>query len=263
LNNEKEVIFISSYLQWKKPLNQTSWNFVKIEKASSITGTYSEIASVAIATSYYFDIYGLSTDYYKIRFFDSVNNVYSNYSDAMLGETDPQLTGQTNNDILKRTLTGVNILGTLGATGPDSTGNFTLFGMTIHQNVAESIVRQCYNYTTELVGEPKMISALATDIRQLSGFITSYSALRILGVLSGVAITTHFNYSSGGLNIQKPVVGQMRAMLDLYAWECRRWQKLLLTRSHVGTQTDLDLSVINETSADSGITYVSYDFPNI
>lgn len=254
---------MANSLTWEKPLSNAPWTDVKIERSTSQSGSYVEIASVAIATSNYYDVDGTTTDWYKIRFYSSTELAYSVYSDPLQGVSETVLTGQSENDILSRTITGVSVLGSLGALGPDSSGNYELFGMAIHQNVAESLVRQVYNYTTELVGEPKMISTLAADIRQLSGFITSYSALRILGVLSGVAITTHYNYSSGGLNIQKPVVGQMKAMLDLYGWETRRWQKLLLTRSHVGTQTDLDLSVINETSADSGITYVSYDYPNL
>jgi len=255
---------MSSYLQWQKPLTQTSWDFVKIEKASSISGSYSEIASVAISISYYFDPYGLTTDYYKIRFFDSTNNVYSDYSDAMPGTPDSTITGQAENDIFKRTLTGINILGTLGASGPDSNGNFTLFGMLIHQNVAESIVRQCYNYTTELVGESTMVLTDNSTVRKVEGFVSNYSALRILGILNGVVITTHFNYTSGGLNIQKPAVSQMKALMDVYSWECRRWQKLLLTRGIVSKQTDLNMSIINEQEpTGSGITVITFDSVNL
>ncbi len=257
---------MGNHLTWEKPLPDATWTHVRIERSTTENGSYTEITTgsgQAIADSTYFDVNGTSTSWYKIRFYDSANGVYSDYSAALQGEVDTVLTGQSTNDIFKRTVTAVDVLGTLGASGPSSTGDYTVFGMAINQAVAEAIVRQCYNYTTELVGESRMVSSLGTDVRPINGFISSYSALRILGILAGVSITTHYNYTSGGLNIQKPAVSQIKAMLDLYSWETRRWSKILLTRAHVETQTDLDMSVINETSNKSGVTYISYDYPNL
>ena len=257
---------MGNHITWEKPLPDATWTHVRIERSTSEAGSYTEITTgsgQAIADSTYFDVTGTSSHWYKIRFYDSVNGVYSDYSAALQGEADTVLTGQTTNDIFKRTVSAVDVLGTLGASGPDSSGNYSIFGMSINQAVAEAIVRQCYNYTTELVGEARMVSSVSTDIRPINNFISSYSSLRILGILAGVSITTHYNYTSGGLNIQKPAVSQIKAMLDLYSWETRRWSRILLTRSHVETQTDLDMDIINETETDSGITYISYDYPNL
>jgi len=255
---------MGNHLTWDKPLPDATWTHVRIERSSTENGTYTEIASQAISDSTYFDVNGLSTSWYRIRFYDSSAAVFSDYSDALQGEEDTPITGQTENDILKRTITAVNILGTLGASGPDTSGNYSLFGMSIHQNVAEAIVRQCYDYTTELIGEDAIVETDRNTIRKVSGFVSNYSALRILGILAGVSITTHYNYTSGGLNIQKPAVSQIKAMLDIYSWETRRWSKLLLRRSVVSTPSDVTLSIINEEEpAGSGITYVSYDSPNL
>jgi hypothetical protein len=255
---------MSSSITWTKPLSNETWTHTKIERSATQTGTYAEIGSVLIAISNYFDIDGTSTSWYKIRFYDSAALIYSEYSDAIQGVSTATLTGQATNDILLRTITGVNILGALGAIGPDSNGNYTLFGMSLHQNTAEMIVSQCYDYTTELIGEDAITDTTPSIIRRVRGFVSNYSALRILAILAGVSITKHFNYTSGGLNVQKPAVSQMRAMLEHYAWETRRWQKLLLTRAVVETQDDLNLYIINEEAPiGSGITFISYDFGGI
>jgi hypothetical protein len=219
---------------------------------------------VLIAISNFFDINGSATDYYKIRFYDSVALTYSEYSDPLLGVSDINLTGQATNDILSRTITGINILNTLGAIGPDSSGLYLLFGMKVHQNTAEAITRQCYDYCTDLIGESAMVMTDSSSIRKINGFVSNYAALRILAILAGVSITTHFNYTSGGLNIQKPAVSQIAALLAHYSWETRRRQKILLTRGIVGIQVDLQMDMLNEASPiGSGIQKITFDFPSI
>lgn len=247
---------MANSITWEKPLLTSSWTHTKIERSTSQAGIYVEIGSVAIATSTYFDINGTSSSWYRIRFYDSSQLIYSDYSTPLQGTTDT--------NVFKYNITAVTVLGTLGANGPDSNNDYTLFGMKINQNVAQSIVEQCYNYTTELIGESAIIQTDNSTVRKVTGFVTNYSALRILGILAGVSITTHFNYSAGGLNIQKPAVGQIRAMLDMYSWETRRWSKLLLTRSRVSTQTDMDMSIINEQEPEgSGIAIITYDAKNL
>jgi hypothetical protein len=215
---------------------------------------------VAIATSYYFDVDGTSTDYYKIRFFDGSN--YSGYSDPFLGTADA--------DMFVRTVNAVTLLGTLGAVGPDSSNNFIVFGMKINQNVAEALIDEAYEYTTELIGETAIAATDSNTVRRVKGFVSRYSALKILGVLNGVAITTHFNYSSGGLNVQKPLIGQMASLMNFYKLETRKWQKILLSRAIVTTgasvsagSSDLQLSIMSEYDEDSGISVVSYDAENL
>ncbi len=254
---------MGNYIQWQVPLTQTSWNFVKIEKAASIAGIYNEIASIAITTSHYFDPFGFSTDYYKIRFYDSVNNVYSDYSTP--------LAGTVNTDVFSNTVKAITVLGTLGAEGPDTNNDYRIYGMKINQNVAEAIVEQVYDYTSEMVGDSRMVSTNIADTRPIKGFIINYSALKILGVLNGIGITKHFNYTSGGLNIQKPFVGQMAAMMEFYKGEARRWQKTLLTRAVITTGAsispgsgDLQFAIINEAAPEgSGIAIVSFDAKNL
>ncbi len=255
---------MSTAITWTKPLSNETWSHTIIERCATETGTYVEIGSVLIATSNYFDINGTSSSWYKIRFYDSVNLVYSEYSTALQGVSESVITGQSTNDILNRTITSVNILGAMGALGPDSSGNYTLFEMAVSQNTAEAIVQQCYDYCTELIGEAAMISTDSSQIRRIKGFVSNYAALRILGILNGVGIYTHFNYTSLSVNIQKPLVSQMAAMITQYTIETNKWRKLLLTRGLVGKQTDLELDIINETPfTGSGITKISFDFPGI
>jgi hypothetical protein len=143
--------------------------------------------------------------------------------------------------------------------------------MKINQNVAEALVDEAYEYTTELIGETGIAATDSNTVRKVKGFVSRYSALKILGVLNGVAITTHFNYSSGGLNIQKPVIGQMVALMEFYKIETRKWQKLLLSRAIVTTgavvsagSSDLSLAIPNEQSPEgSGISVIGYDQPNL
>lgn len=252
---------MGNHITWEKPLPDATWTDVRIERSSTQLGVYTQIASQAISDSTYFDVNGLTTDWYKIRFFDSVNSVASGYSESLQGTTELVITGQATNDILKRTITGVNILGSLGASGPDTDGNYNLFGMKIHQNVAEATVRQCYNYCTELIGESRMVLTDNNSVRQIEGYITSYAALRILGILAGVSITTHYNYTLGGFNVQKPAVSQIAAMMDLYRDETKRWSKVLLTRGIATTgPTNLSLAIINEQAPQgSGIMIVTFD----
>jgi len=161
-------------------------------------------------------------------------------------------------DVIDKTVTAVTILGTLGAIGPDACGNYDIFGMSISQQVAEKAVEQAYNYVEELLGTTKM-----SDIRYLyriEGFVSDFSALRILAILVGISIPTHFNFTAGGLNIQKPIVGQMRQLIESYTYSCKRWQKLLLSRGIVNKQTDLTFYPTNEyPPALSGNVYITYD----
>jgi hypothetical protein len=247
---------------WEKPRLEESWNYTKIESSASQSGTYAQIGSVAITVSSFFDINGSGTTWYRIRFHDSVNAVYSDYSTPILGTVDT--------DQFTRTVSAIQILGTLNAVGPDSSNNFIVFGMKINQNVAEALVDEAYEYTTELIGETAIASTDSNTVRKVKGFVSRYSALKILGVLNGVGITTHFNYSSGGLNVQKPLIGQMSALMDFYKLETRKWQKLLLSRAIVTSgssvsagSSDLRLAILNEESPESGVSVISYDAKNL
>jgi len=250
---------MSSYIQWQKPMIAESWTHTQVWRSATIDGVYTQIGSnVAIATSYYFDIDGTSTHYYKIRFFDSSASVYSSYSDPIVGTAD-----NINNDLFTRTVNAITLLGTLGAVGPDSSANYTLYGMTINQNVAEELISQAYDYCAELVGDDRMASVATADTRPINGFLKTYSALLILNVLNGQAINMAFNYNVNGYSIQKPVVAQLKETIATTKLNLRKWQKILLTRYAVGENPGMDMTIINETEEDSGIEYVTVDAPSL
>lgn len=58
-----------------------------IYRAATETGTYTELASQNISDNVYFDKTGTTSDWYKVRFKDSVNNVWSDFSESMQGGT--------------------------------------------------------------------------------------------------------------------------------------------------------------------------------
>lgn len=71
------------------PLTLIRWNQIKIYKATSLTGTYSILTTVGIdvdqTTTNYDDTTGLSTDYYKISYYNSQTTVESSLSDPIPG----------------------------------------------------------------------------------------------------------------------------------------------------------------------------------
>lgn len=75
-------------LRWKTPdTDQVSYDNVSIERSTSETGTYTEIATQAITDNTYFDIDGSSSNWYKIRFYEDASSTYSDYSGPIQGGT--------------------------------------------------------------------------------------------------------------------------------------------------------------------------------
>ena len=72
-------------LIWTTPDSESTYDYVYIYRATSETGTYTNIANQAISDDTYFDMNGTSSSWYKIRFYDSSNVIWSDYSDAMQG----------------------------------------------------------------------------------------------------------------------------------------------------------------------------------
>ena len=147
-----------------------------------------------------------------------------------------------------------------------TTSNYTVYGMPLSITSLGLQVEVAYDYVYELLGSSAV--ADADNYNKIKLFMTDYATLRVLGTLEGQVITKHFNYSAGGLNIQKPAVGQMAAMVEHYKASVKKWQKLLLTRAIVdrgtyATQSDIDLEIPNESDDDSGIKTVYYDAPNL
>ena len=73
-------------IRWSIPSDpDVTFDTALIERAGTQTGTYAQIASQAIGDNTYFDKDGTTAYWYKIRFFDSVNTKYSDYTDAIQG----------------------------------------------------------------------------------------------------------------------------------------------------------------------------------
>ena len=71
-------------IRWSEP-KDSGWTFSRIYRASSKTGTYSLLASVAIGTYSYTDSDGSSSYWYKVSFWDGVNE--SSLSEPVQGDT--------------------------------------------------------------------------------------------------------------------------------------------------------------------------------
>lgn len=163
-----------------------------------------------------------------------------------------------------RAETTAMVLGNLGNPAfSTTTSNYTVYGMQLHITSLATQIETAFDYVQELIGVTAMTEA--GNYNKIKLFMSDYATLRILGTLQGTAITTHFNYTSGGLNIQKPLVGQMAAMVEHYKGEVSKWRKLLLTRSVVTTgPINLELSIPNEEEpAGSGIAIITYDSQNM
>ena len=71
-------------IRWSEP-QDSNWTFSRVYRASSKNGTYSLQASIAIGTYSYEDPTGSSASWYKVSFFDGVNE--SSLSDPVRGGT--------------------------------------------------------------------------------------------------------------------------------------------------------------------------------
>ncbi len=144
-----------------------------------------------------------------------------------------------------------------------TTSNYTVYQMQLHITSLSTQIEVAYDYVLELIGAGAMIEP--TNFNKIKLFMADYATLRVLGTLQGTAIATHFNYTSGGLNIQKPLVSQMTAMVEHYKGEVAKWRKLLLTRGITTTgPINLELSIPNEQEPEgSGVAIITYDSVNM
>jgi len=147
-----------------------------------------------------------------------------------------------------------------------TTREYNIYGMKISSTSISMQIETAWDYVEELLGTAAMIEP--TNYNKIKLFVADYATLRVLGTLQGTAITTHFNYSSSGLNVQKPLIGSMSAMVEHYTKQCSLWRKMLLTRSHVSTGTyavpaDLELSIPNRKDEDSDIKIISFDSTSV
>ena len=147
-----------------------------------------------------------------------------------------------------------------------TTREYNIYGMKISSTSISMQIEIAFDYCSELLGAAALIEP--TNYNKIKLFMSDYATLRVLGTLQGTAITTHFNYSSSSLNVQKPLIGSMSAMVEHYTKQCSLWRKMLLTRAHVNTGTyavpaDLELSIPNRKDEDSDIKIISFDSTSV
>lgn len=74
-------------IKWRSIDSEATYNYTKIYRATSETGSYGLIATQIIADQSYFDKEGTTDSWYKVAFYDSVNILLSTLSDAIQGGT--------------------------------------------------------------------------------------------------------------------------------------------------------------------------------
>jgi len=75
-------------LRWTIPSEaDVTYDKTYIYRADSKTGTYTQIAVQDISDNVYFDKEGTTSHWYKIRYYDSQNDVWSSYSEPLQGGT--------------------------------------------------------------------------------------------------------------------------------------------------------------------------------
>jgi hypothetical protein len=72
-------------IKWLVPANNCSFDYVYIYRSNNQFGTYTNIANQSIDDNSYCDLNGALNNWYKIRFYDSVNLAWDDYSQAMQG----------------------------------------------------------------------------------------------------------------------------------------------------------------------------------
>jgi len=68
-----------NYISWDIPNTETSFNYALIDRSLEQSANYSGLVSQVISNNTYFDMTGAS-HWYRLRFQDATNNVYSDYT---------------------------------------------------------------------------------------------------------------------------------------------------------------------------------------
>ena len=74
---------MGNLVKWPLDVKEASWDEVKIERSTSESGVYSEIASQSASDNTYYDETGGSTNWYQVRYYNSVSTNYGDYSTPM------------------------------------------------------------------------------------------------------------------------------------------------------------------------------------
>jgi hypothetical protein len=78
---------MGNLLTWENPDNATDYDQIEIYRSATEGGSYALTATIDIAYSEYYHQTGISTDWYKLRWKDSVGSVYSEYSTVIQAST--------------------------------------------------------------------------------------------------------------------------------------------------------------------------------
>ena len=80
---------IATTIKWDLPdTDEVTFDKVYLYRATSVDGTYSDLANQVITDNTYTDMNGTSEHWYKVRFWDSDNDIWSDYSTAIQGGSD-------------------------------------------------------------------------------------------------------------------------------------------------------------------------------
>lgn len=78
---------MGNYINIDSPAPESTWDYVKIYRATTEEGTYTEIGSQLIANLTYYDENGSSTSWYKIKYYNSSTELGS-FSDPIQARTE-------------------------------------------------------------------------------------------------------------------------------------------------------------------------------
>jgi hypothetical protein len=72
---------MGNYITFEQPNTETSWSYTLIERSIEQSASYSQLTSQLITNNTFFDESGTSSHWYRLRFFDAGNVIYSSYTD--------------------------------------------------------------------------------------------------------------------------------------------------------------------------------------
>ena len=82
---------MSNLIRWEGPESGTRWNRVRLYRAPTEIGVYTNIKEFDISYTYYWDENAPHTDFYKVAFYDSILNIETAPSDAYSTSTIPMI----------------------------------------------------------------------------------------------------------------------------------------------------------------------------
>ena len=94
---------MGNYITFEQPNTEASWTHAIIERSLLQSTNYSELTSQIITNNTFYDENGLSTHWYRLRFFDDGNTVYSAYTDPFQSDNEYYCTAREVASFMGRT----------------------------------------------------------------------------------------------------------------------------------------------------------------